>query len=235
MKILLSTTIFMMLLTTVAVLAQDVPQYEVYVLRMAKYPPEIQFRFREVGDPQLATEMADKNREGIPINFVYVKGPEVNLLYGPGPTAEGLEYAFGPDVTSEPIGYLDHETLLGRLGVTLDQINYAVIDHMCFDCPSGAGLLPNATVIIEKEAFDHPNPLGLVMEDGTFFPFARQEDYAMLERIKEEGRLKVVDGDCEIAPGINLYHASGHTYATNFLAVNTKDGTVIIAGASCYT
>jgi len=202
---------------------------------MAQYPPEILFRFRDVGDTKLAAEIATKNQNGTPINFVYVKGPGVNLLYGPGPTKEGLAYGLGVDPIPEPVSYLDHKTLLDKLGVTFEQINYVVIDHTCFDCPSGMELFPNATVIIEKAAFDQPNSLGMFLEDGTFFPFAREEDYTTLDNIEAEGRLNVADGDYEIAPGIKLYYAPGHTHETNFLAVNTKYGTAIITGASSYT
>jgi len=135
----------------------------------------------------------------------------------------------------EDLFYIDHETMLGRIGVSLDQINYVVIDHTCFDHPGGVDLFPNATVIIEKAAFDQPNPLGFPLPDGTIFNLALEEDYAKLAKIQEEGRLKMVDGDYEIAPGLKMYHAPGHTYETNFLEINTKDGNVVLTGDSCYT
>jgi glyoxylase-like metal-dependent hydrolase (beta-lactamase superfamily II) len=215
--------VILLILSATVVLAQDTPEYEVYVAMISQHTG-VPFRFGNVEDPQLVAQIEEKRQEEIPIDFVYVKGPGMELLYGPGPTEKALANAPGP-FASIDYDYVDHKNLLDKLGTNFDRINYVVIDHMCFDRASGAQLFPNATVIVEQGAFDHRNPLGM----------ARDEDYAMLEKIKAEGRLKVVDGDYEIAPGIKLYYAPGHTFATNFMTVNTKDGTIIVTGSSCYT
>nr|MBC8235897.1 ester cyclase [bacterium] len=203
-------------------------EYEVYVLMISMYDDGGGlFRFAD----ELRPEVYDKNREDAPITCIYVKGPDVELIYGPGPSREAMEKALGV----EDQFYIDHETMLSRIGVSLEQINYVVVDHTCFDHPGGVDLFPNATVIIEQAAFDKPNPLAIPLPDGSLFNLALEEDYAKLEKIREEGRLKVVDGDYEIAPGLKMYYAPGHTYETNFLGINTKDGTVVMTGDSCYT
>jgi glyoxylase-like metal-dependent hydrolase (beta-lactamase superfamily II) len=216
----LTLTFFLLTLSTIT-FAQDVPEYEVYAVMIAKYPDYVSFRFRDMDNPEIAAKIDVKIQELAPISFIYVKGTDVNLLYGPGPSEEALKH-WGIATTDN---YVDHKTLLDKLGVTFEQINYVVIDHMCFDHPGGMDLFPNATVIIEKGAFDHKDPLG----------FAIEEDFAKLDQIDAEGRLVTVNGDYDIAPGIKMYYAPGHTYATNFLAINTKDGTVIVTGDSVYT
>jgi len=190
----------------------ELPKYEVYACMISMFEKGgALFRFAE----EPTDEIAAKNREDAPINFIYVKGPDIDLIYGPGTTAESMKKMMG----IEDRNYVDQRELLGKLGVTAEDIDYVVVDHTCFDHLGAVDMFPNATIIIEKAAFEKPNPLKLTLPDGTSIRLALDEDYAKLEKIKEEGRLLVVDGDYQIAPGIRMYYAPGHTYETNFLTV----------------
>jgi len=207
---------------------ETTPKYQVYSLMVSMFKDGgALFRFADDSNPVLYA----KNREDAPINCIYVKGENFDLIYGPGPSKSAMETIYGGQ---DPF-YVDHETLLSRINVKLEDIDYVVLDHTCFDHPGGMDLFPNAKVIVQKNLFEKPNPLGLPMPDGTTFNLALEEDYAKIEKIMEEGRLMVIDGDYQIAPGIKNYYAPGHTYETNFLSVNSKDGNIVITGDSCYT
>lgn len=203
------------------------PEYEVYALMVSMFDDGgAVFRFSDESDP----EVFAKNREDAPISCIYIKGPDVDLIYGPSPSRSSME-----SLGAEDPFYVAPEVLLGRIGVSPEDIDYVVIDHTCFDHPGSVDLFPNATVIVQKAMFDQPNPLVFPLPDGLMFNLAQAEDYAKLEEVRADDRLLIVDGDAPIVPGIMTYHTPGHTYENNTLTVNTKDGTVVLTGDSCYT
>ena len=57
----------------------------------------------------------------------------------------------------------------------------------------------------------------------------------MFAALKAAGRIRLVDGDNqEIAPGIRVYTGGKHTFASQYVGVTTRDGTVIIASDNAY-
>ena len=54
-------------------------------------------------------------------------------------------------------------------------------------------------------------------------------------QLKKEGRLKIIEGDQELAPGIKAHFLGGHTPGTQFLSVQTNDGLVVLGGDGLYT
>jgi glyoxylase-like metal-dependent hydrolase (beta-lactamase superfamily II) len=57
----------------------------------------------------------------------------------------------------------------------------------------------------------------------------------MLVRFMREGRVTLVDGDGrEIIPGITVYTGGKHTFASQFAAVRTAEGVVVVASDNVY-
>jgi glyoxylase-like metal-dependent hydrolase (beta-lactamase superfamily II) len=56
-----------------------------------------------------------------------------------------------------------------------------------------------------------------------------------IKQLEEAGRLEIIDGDKELAPGITAHLLGGHTSGCQFLSVNTEDGLVVLAGDGLYT
>ena len=54
-------------------------------------------------------------------------------------------------------------------------------------------------------------------------------------QLKKEGRLKIIEGDQELAPGIKAHFLGGHTPGCQFLSVHTDDGLVVLGGDGLYT
>jgi len=61
------------------------------------------------------------------------------------------------------------------------------------------------------------------------------EDLETLISIEDEGRLNLVSGKREIAPGITLALDGSHTPGSQYVIIETLNGPVIIAGDACYT
>jgi glyoxylase-like metal-dependent hydrolase (beta-lactamase superfamily II) len=60
-------------------------------------------------------------------------------------------------------------------------------------------------------------------------------DAKILAELARQGRVMFVDGDAqEIIPGITVYTGGKHTFASQFAAVKTQAGTVVIASDNMY-
>jgi glyoxylase-like metal-dependent hydrolase (beta-lactamase superfamily II) len=71
----------------------------------------------------------------------------------------------------------------------------------------------------ELEAWRHPDPRSK--------PSYKQENLALLE---EAGRLQVVEGDTDVAPGIRVRVTGGHTRAHQAVYVTDQEQTVVFTG-----
>jgi hypothetical protein len=61
------------------------------------------------------------------------------------------------------------------------------------------------------------------------------EDVVAMVKLNLEGRVKLINGDDqEPIPGVRCYTGGRHTYASQFVGVNTKAGVVIIASDNLY-
>jgi glyoxylase-like metal-dependent hydrolase (beta-lactamase superfamily II) len=96
----------------------------------------------------------------------------------------------------------------------------------------GADLFPKAHIWIQKAEYAHDI-------DALGTPLARAidtVDAAMLDALRREGRVTLIDGDNkEIIPGITVYTGGRHTYASQYISVNTHAGTVVLAADDAVT
>jgi hypothetical protein len=57
----------------------------------------------------------------------------------------------------------------------------------------------------------------------------------MFHGIKAAGRVNLVNGDArEIMPGVSVYTGGKHTFASQFVGVATRSGTVVLASDNAY-
>src|SRR5207253_9946649 len=55
------------------------------------------------------------------------------------------------------------------------------------------------------------------------------------DKLNTQGRVVLVNGDVqEILPGVTCYTGGKHTYASQFVGVNTAAGTVVLASDNMY-
>ena len=104
---------------------------------------------------------------------------------------------------------------------------------MHWDHVDGVDLFPKARVWIQKDEFDYytrdarqPGGDGRNPTPGYVL--------AML-KLHGEGRVNLVDGDAkEIIPGVTVYTGGRHTFASQYVGVNTKAGRLVIASDNLY-
>jgi glyoxylase-like metal-dependent hydrolase (beta-lactamase superfamily II) len=132
----------------------------------------------------------------------------------------------------KPVEYERPDAALARaLGVTPDRVTDVVVTHVHWDHADGVDLFPGARVWIQREEYEHH-----VGPDGAVLNRAIDADVAAaLRAIRAAGRLELVGGDDrEILPGIRVYTGGRHTFASQYVGVRTRAGTVVLASDNAY-
>ena len=93
-------------------------------------------------------------------------------------------------------------------------------------------LFPNATMWIQKDEDSTTSTRRARSGIGAAWTLMTRR---CTRRFKSAGRIRLVEGDNqEIAPGIRVYTGGKHTFASQYVAVTTRDGTVIVASDNAY-
>lgn len=131
----------------------------------------------------------------------------------------------------KPAGYLRPDLALARAGVDPSGVTDIIVTHVHWDHFGGADLFPNARIWIQREEVDHHvDAAGGVRNRAIDGPGA-----AMLHALRAAGRLTMVDGDDrEIIPGITVYTGGKHTFQSQYAAVRTAAGRVVVASDNLY-
>lgn len=210
--------IWAMLAATASAHAEQPPvTYQVYAIRYGSIP------FRVAG----LIAGADTNRRlDIAMMVWLLKGSDGhNVLVDAGFHRDDMVRRYRPK------DYLPPDSAVMRAGVNPDQIADVIISHVHWDHLDGIDLFPKARVWIQREEFDHHLDSAGTVKDRMI----DTGDAKLLAGIAHEGRVQLVDGDAkEIMPGITVYTGGKHTYASQYVGVRTKEGTVVIASDNMY-
>ena len=131
----------------------------------------------------------------------------------------------------KPADYRRPSEAIRAVGVAPEDVTDIVVTHVHWDHLDGADLFPNARVWIQREEYEHHVDQAGRPRD----PAIDSADAAMLWRLKEAGRVMLVDGDGrELFPGITAYTGGRHTYASQYVGVRTARGVVVVASDNAY-
>ncbi len=165
-----------------------------------------EFRFPE---PELA------GRRGVVMGFA-VRHPDGILLFdtGFGFGDQEVEAAYHP--VGRPIAQVLHDAGIDGRDIT-DVANC----HLHEDHAGQNGAFAGARIHVQSAEWE----------------LAHTTDHTVLEWIDAPGKQAylLVDGDHAITPTIRLIATPGHTRGHQSLAIETADGTVVLAGQACYT
>lgn len=131
-------------------------------------------------------------------------------------------------------GYVNPIDVLKRINIDVGQIKYLIATHVHFDHIGGIELFPEATIFIQKNEFDFwiKNPMA---KRAPFLQVTDPVANTYLEGLEGDRRLRLIQGDEEILPGLQLLLCPGHTVGLQTVAVNTKKGMAIIGSDSAHT
>jgi glyoxylase-like metal-dependent hydrolase (beta-lactamase superfamily II) len=170
-----------------------------------------------------------RNRILMATNCLLVKTPDANVL---------IEAGIGPKLSDKERDIYAYERepgipdALAGTGLTPQDIDLVVLSHLHFDhvgaliTPGRDGeltpLFPRARHVVqarELEAWRQPDP----RSKSSY----KTENLRLLE---EEGRLLVVDGAQEVAPGVRVRVTGGHTAGHQAVYVQDQEQTVVFTG-----
>ncbi len=118
-------------------------------------------------------------------------------------------------------------------GVKPDDITDIIVTHMHWDHADGADLFPRARIWVQRDEYTYYT--GEAWHSKRTHGGIDPDDVLSFVKINMEGRLSFVEGDAqEIMPGITCYTGGKHTYASQFVGVNTAEGAVILASDNVY-
>jgi len=208
---------FAFALAGVALYAQ--PKYEIYAIRYATIPD-----FSVAG----LVAGADRSRKlDIAMMVWLVKGEGRNILVDSGFYREQFFKTWHVNDFVRP------SESLQRVGLKPEDVTDVIITHMHWDHADGMDLFPKAKIWLQKdelqyyagEAWQGPRTHGGIDPD----------DVMAVVKLNTQGRVGLVNGDAqEILPGITCYTGGKHTYASQFVGVNTAAGIVVLASDNMY-
>ena len=199
---------------------QSHPTYEVYALSYGVYP-----NFPVSG----LIAGADKTRKiDLQMMVWLIKGANgKNILVDTGCYHENVVKGKGIQ------NLIKASDAIAKLGVSPTDITDVIITHMHWDHADGMDLFPNAKIWIQKDEYAYY--AGAAWQTGGKHGGIEPDDVLTLVKLNTAGKANLVDGDnVEIMDGIKVYTGGRHTYASQYVSVQTASGTVVIASDNMY-
>jgi glyoxylase-like metal-dependent hydrolase (beta-lactamase superfamily II) len=133
----------------------------------------------------------------------------------------------------KPRDFLNPAEAVAQFGVKPDEVTDVVLTHMHWDHADGMDLFPKARIWLQKDEYTYYT--GEAWQQKNTHGGIDAEDVFAVVKLNLEGRVGLVNGDAqEILPGVTCYTGGKHTYQSQYVGVNTKAGTVILASDNMY-
>ncbi len=199
--------------------AQPKPQYEVFAVRYATIP--------DFAVSQLVAGAEAGRKLDIAMMVWLIRGGGRTVLFDSGFYREQFFKQW------HVADFMKPSEAVRRAGVAPEDVTDVIISHMHWDHADGMDLFPKARVWLQKEELEYY--AGSAWQSRRTHGGIDPDDILAAVRLNTQGRVGLIDGDArEVLPGITAYTGGKHTYASQFLAVNTAAGTVVLASDNLY-
>ena len=130
-----------------------------------------------------------------------------------------------------PADYARPSIAVERAGVQAEDVTDIIVSHVHWDHLDGADLFPNARLWIQRAEYEYYVDSAGRPRRSTIDSL----DARMLADLRGAGRVHLVDGDSvEVFPGIRVFTGGKHTFASQYAAVSTASGTIVLASDNAY-
>ncbi len=116
---------------------------------------------------------------------------------------------------------------LGALGIDADTVADVILTHLHYDHSGNFDRFPKARFHLQERELAYAT--GRYMQYPRLAHSFEVEDVCGIVRLNYARRVVFYNGDAELAPGITLHAASGHSAGLQFVCVNTRRGRVVVA------
>jgi glyoxylase-like metal-dependent hydrolase (beta-lactamase superfamily II) len=117
------------------------------------------------------------------------------------------------------------EAGLATLGITAPDI---IQTHLHWDHAGNHGLLPDATVWLQRREMAYASTTGLA--DPWFRAGYDAADIGAMAARIARGKVRLLEDDAKLAEGLTLHHVGGHTDGLMLLRARTRKGWMVLAG-----
>jgi glyoxylase-like metal-dependent hydrolase (beta-lactamase superfamily II) len=127
----------------------------------------------------------------------------------------------GRELLADPI------EVLAALDIVAGDVRDVVLTHLHYDHSGYLGAFPRARFWVQEAELAFWT--GRYAARGEIGHTVTPEDIVELVRLNFERRVRFVDGDEELAPGITLHRVGGHAPGLQVVRVQTSGGPVVLA------
>ena len=123
--------------------------------------------------------------------------------------------------------------VVAAAGIKPEEVTDVIITHMHWDHADGEDLFPKARLWVQRDEYAYYT--GEAWHGERTHGGIDPDDVLSYVQMNLEGRLSFVEGDAQrILPGILCYIGGKHTYASQFVTVDTAQGVVVLASDNVY-
>jgi glyoxylase-like metal-dependent hydrolase (beta-lactamase superfamily II) len=200
--------------------AQPAQQYEIFAIRYATIHDFAVSGLVAGADPSRKADIA--------MMVWLVRGGGRNILVDSGFYRDQF-FKQWPGIAD----FVKPSEAVSRLGLKPEDITDIIITHMHWDHADGMDLFPKARIWIQKDELEYY--AGSAWQSRRTHGGIDPDDVLAAVKLNLQGRVGLVNGDAqEIIPGITCYIGGKHTYASQFAAVRTTAGIVVLASDNMY-
>jgi|MudIll2142460700_1097286.scaffolds.fasta_scaffold181022_2 glyoxylase-like metal-dependent hydrolase (beta-lactamase superfamily II) len=149
-----------------------------------------------------------------PLIAYYLEGASRKVLVDTGGVPPG-------GINWQPYIRLENEALdkaLQNIGVSCEEIDIVILTHLHWDHASNNHLFPKARFMVQKREYDYVRAPASEIKPGYDIELVLKNEY------------ELIDGDCDIIPGISVVLAPGHSVGMQCVVIETKAGKYILGG-----
>jgi glyoxylase-like metal-dependent hydrolase (beta-lactamase superfamily II) len=149
------------------------------------------------------------------------------ILGGPFPVL--MDTGFGEGDARMPgiRNYVSPAAMVERLGVKPEQVRIALISHLHWDHWSGHAFFPAAEFWVQREEVAFWT--GPVARYDAYKQFTNPAALGQLVMLNYGGRIRLVEGEQEVLPGLRVHWVGGHTAGSQIVSADTPGGRVVIS------
>lgn len=145
-----------------------------------------------------------------------------------------VDVGVAPEIGKRLTNYVPPDVMLSKVGLKPSDIDTIIITHAHWDHVDALDLYKNAKVYIQRACYR------FTVEEGAEYVFFRRfgyptkKDSLALLTLLWDNRLKLIEGNAELLPGVKVVQVDGHYPGLQLVVVETKEKPIILANDSMH-